>query len=61
MSKLTKEVQMAIKMEEALRDQFHKAAKANHQPAAQIIRELMREYCAKNAQKTQPATQAGSL
>lgn len=47
MSKESKEVQMAIKMEAALRDDFHKAAKASHKPAAQLIREFMRDYCAK--------------
>lgn len=59
MSKSTKEVQMAIKMEEALRDDFHKAAKASHKPAAQVIREFMREYCAKA--KPETADQAAHL
>ncbi|MBV5310040.1 addiction module antitoxin [Chromatium okenii] len=43
---MTKEVQMSIKMEVALRDQFMAVA-ANHQrPPAQIICELMRLYIA---------------
>ena len=39
---MTKEVQMSIKMEPELRDQFMAADR--HRPAAQIIRELMRLY-----------------
>lgn len=41
-----KEVQMSIKMESELRDQFMVAAAAMHRPAAQIVRELMRAYIA---------------
>jgi hypothetical protein len=43
---MTKEVQMSIKMETQLRDEFMAMAAAHHRPAAQIIRELMRLYIA---------------
>lgn len=59
MSNESREVQMAIKMEEALRDEFHKAAKASHKPAAQLIREFMRDYCAKVKPQAAPAAHGG--
>jgi predicted DNA-binding protein len=43
---MVKEVQMSIKMEPELRDQFMAAASSRHRPAAQIIRDLMRLYIA---------------
>ncbi|NOT68889.1 MAG: addiction module antitoxin [Methylophilaceae bacterium] len=43
---MTKEVQMSIKMESELRDQFMAVAAGRHRPAAQIIRDLMRLYIA---------------
>lgn len=43
---MAKEVQMSIKMEPELRDQFMAAAAGRHRPAAQIIRDLMRLYIA---------------
>ena len=42
--KTTKEVQMSIKMEPELRDQFMAAASLLHRPAAQIVRDLMRSF-----------------
>ncbi|MGS0742686.1 type II toxin-antitoxin system Phd/YefM family antitoxin [Glaciimonas sp. GG7] len=45
-----KEVQMSIKMEQELRDQFMAAAAAMHRPAAQIVRDLMRSYIARQEQ-----------
>ena len=45
-AKMTKEVQMSIKMEADLRDRFMAAAAERHRPAAQIIRDLMRLYLA---------------
>lgn len=39
-----KAVQMSIKMESELRDQFMAVAADRHRPAAQIIRDLMRVY-----------------
>ena len=44
---MTKEVQMTIKMEVELRDQFMAVANTMHRPAAQIVRELMRAYIAR--------------
>jgi len=43
---MAKEVQMSIKMEPELRDQFMAVAAGRHRPAAQIIRDLMRLYIA---------------
>jgi predicted DNA-binding protein len=43
---MSKEVQMSIKMEPELRDQFMAVAAERHRPAAQIIRDLMRLYIA---------------
>ena len=44
---MTKEVQMSIKMEPELRDQFMAVAATMHRPAAQIVRDLMRAYIAR--------------
>lgn len=44
---MAKEVQMSIKMEPELRDQFMAVAVATHRPAAQIVRDLMRSYIAR--------------
>ncbi|MEO6958817.1 MAG: antitoxin of toxin-antitoxin stability system [Burkholderiaceae bacterium] len=43
---MSKEVQMSVKMESELRDQFMAAAQARHRPGAQVIRDLMRLYIA---------------
>jgi predicted DNA-binding protein len=43
---MSKDVQMSIKMESELRDQFMAVASDRHRPAAQIIRDLMRLYIA---------------
>lgn len=43
---MSKEVQMSIKMEPELREQFMAVAANRHRPAAQIIRDLMRLYIA---------------
>jgi predicted DNA-binding protein len=45
---MAKKVQMSIKMEQELRDQFMAVAAGRHRPAAQIIRDLMRLYIADN-------------
>lgn len=45
---MTKEVQISIKMESELRDQFMAIATERHRPAAQIIRDLMRLYIAQS-------------
>ena len=43
---MIKEVQMSIKLESELREQFMKTAESLHRTAAQIIRELMRAFVA---------------
>ena len=50
---MRKEVQMSIKMEPELRDQFVAVAASVHRPAAQIVRELMRLYIAQQQQPNQ--------
>lgn len=45
-----KDLQMSIKMESKLRDEFMAVAATMHQPAAQIVRDLMRAYIAREAQ-----------
>lgn len=44
---MSKDVQMSIKMEPELRDQFMAVAATAHWPAAQIVRDLMRFYIAR--------------
>ena len=56
---MSKEVQMSIKMEPDLRDQFMAVAAGRHRPAAQIIRDLMRLYIADS--ETPNALTAGTL
>ncbi len=46
---MPKDVQMSIKMEPELREQFMAAAARRDRPAAQIIRELMRFYIEQQA------------
>lgn len=43
---MSKNVQMSIKMESELHDQFMAAAAVTHMPAAQIVRQLMRRFIA---------------
>lgn len=43
---MLKNVQMSIKMEPELHDQFMTAVAATHTPAAQVIRQLMRKFIA---------------
>ena len=41
---MSKEVTMTFRVEEDLRARFTKAAEREHRPAAQVLREFMREY-----------------
>lgn len=41
---MTKEAVFTMKLESELRDAFMAEAKATHQPASQVLRELMREF-----------------
>lgn len=43
---MTKNVQMSIKMESELHDQFMAAVAVTHTPAAQVVRQLMRKFIA---------------
>lgn len=43
---MPKNVQMSIKMESELHDQFMAAAAVAHTPAAQVVRQLMRIFIA---------------
>lgn len=49
---MSKDVQMSIKMEPELPDQFMAIAATMHRPAAQIVRDLMRSYIARQAQES---------
>lgn len=41
---MSKEVQMAFRVEQDLRESFTEAAEREHRPAAQVLRKLMRQY-----------------
>ena len=43
---MAKNVQMSIKMESELHDQFMAVVAATHTPAAQVVRQLMRKFIA---------------
>jgi hypothetical protein len=43
---MSKNVQMSIKMESELHDQFMAAVATIHKPAAQVVRQLMRKFIA---------------
>ncbi len=43
---MSKNVQMSIKMEPELHDQFMAAVATTHTPAAQVVRQLMRKFIA---------------
>ena len=45
---MSKTVQMSIKMESELHEQFMAAASTHHTPAAQVVRQLMRRFIADN-------------
>ena len=46
---MAKAVQMSIKMKAELRDEFMATAATLHRPAAQIVRDLMRGFLARQA------------
>ena len=47
-----KEVGMRIRVEPELREEFTEACKRNHVPAAQVLREYMREFVKAQAKTT---------
>ena len=44
---MSKAAMFTMKLEPDLRDAFMAAAEANHRPASQVVRELMREFIAR--------------
>ena len=46
---MSKEVTMTIRVEPSLRSRFSEAATSQHRPAAQVLRDLMREYVERTA------------
>lgn len=46
---------LRIRLDRALRDQFLQVCRAQHQPAAQVLRQFMREYVAENGNGIGPA------
>jgi len=47
---MPKEAVFTMKLDPALRDAFMSEAQANHRPASQILRELMREFVQRQRQ-----------
>lgn len=48
-----KDVGLRIRVQRELREQFLDACKARDKPAAQVLREFMREYVAEHGDQTQ--------
>lgn len=46
---MSKSVFMQLQMEAGLRASFQEAAERQHRPAAQVLRQLMREYVARES------------
>lgn len=49
---------LRVRVEKALRNEFLEACQAQDRPAAQVIREFMREYVVRTAEKSKNADQA---
>ena len=56
---MAKHVQMSIKMESELHEQFMAVVAATHMPAAQVVRQLMRRFIA--LQETPNATTIAAM
>lgn len=54
----TKDVQISIKVERELRDEFVEAAAVAHRPAAQVMRELMRSFISHSHEPNAESLQA---
>jgi len=52
-----KDVGLRIRIQRDLREQFLDACRAQDKPAAQVLREFMREYVAQNDQGSRNANQ----
>jgi hypothetical protein len=50
---MTKEVTMAFRVEEKLRESFHESVLLDHRPASQVLRDFMRAYV-EQAKSKQP-------
>ena len=48
---MTKATVFTLKLEAELRDAFMAATEAEHRPASQVVRELMREYVRSRQQR----------
>lgn len=57
---MSKEVQMTIRIEPALRAEFTEAALRDHRPASQVLRELMRSYIKTVGEKSRVADDAST-
>lgn len=51
---------MRIRVQKELREQFLEACRAKDKPAAQVLREFMREYVGENSPDTDPKTLPGN-
>ncbi|MCC5987944.1 MAG: hypothetical protein JJT95_09695 [Pararhodobacter sp.] len=51
-----KDVGLRIRIDRELREQFQEACKAEDKPAAQVVREFMRDYVRQRKKKTQSPT-----
>lgn len=50
----TKDVGLRVRVERELRDDFLEACRAHDRPAAQVIREFMRDYVVRHAVENSP-------
>lgn len=51
----SKDVGLRIRVERDLRDQFLETCRLQDRPAAQVLREFMRNYVANNGSRSEPA------
>lgn len=51
----SKDVGLRIRVERDLRDQFLETCRSQDKPAAQVLREFMRNYVANNGSGSEPA------
>lgn len=58
---MTKETNLTIRVESDLKDDFQTATKANHKVASQILRDFMRDYVAKNKDRSVEILQPVSM
>lgn len=56
-----KDVGLRIRVQKELREQFQAACQAHDKPAAQVLREFMRDYVAANSIESPVVTGAGQM